>query len=202
MLLSKIFSYLFHPLFMTIFGVFIIFNAGIYNSDLPRQYYQFVYTMVFLCNILLPLAIIASLIFFRKLKDSIIEEQHERLLPLLFTMISFYACYYIVSKLSSSAIVNFFLGSTVLVMAAVLVITFFWKISMHMAGIGGISGLTLFLIYFYQADIVLLLSCVILITGIISSSRLASGSHTILQVIGGYFLGLILVFGFLMKIFH
>lgn len=202
MLFPRITSSLFHPLFMTLFGVFIIFNAGIYASDVPRQYYQFVYMMVILSDILIPLTMIASLIFFRKIKNSLIEDQRDRLLPLIFTTFCFYACYYEVSKYSSSAIINFFLGASVIVLAAVLVITVFWKISMHMAGIGGITGLTLFLMYFYRADIILILCLVILISGIVSSSRLASGSHTILQLIVGYFLGLLLVFGFLMRIAH
>jgi len=202
MLFSRITSTLFHPLFMTLFGIFIIFNVGIYASDIPRQYYQFVYMMVILCNILIPLTMIASLILFRKIKNSEMEEQHDRLLPLIFTTLCFYACYYEVSKYSSSAIINFFLGASVIVLAAILLITVFWKISMHMAGIGGITGLTLFLMYFYRADIILILCLVILISGIVSSSRLASGSHTLLQLIAGYFLGLFLVFGFLMNIAH
>jgi hypothetical protein len=200
MLLLKIASYLFHPLFMTLFGVFIIFNAGIYATNVPHQYYQFVYTMVILCNILLPLTLIAGLILFRKIKNSVIDDKQDRLMPLIFATFCFYSSYFEVSKYSSSAIINLFLGATVIVLAAVLIITIFWKISMHMAGIGGITGLTLFLIYFYNADIIFVLCAVILISGIVSSSRLASGSHTILQLIGGYFLGLILVFSFLMRI--
>jgi hypothetical protein len=202
MLFFKITSYLFHPLFMTLFGVFIIFNAGIYVSDLPHQYYQFVYTMVILCNILLPLTMIASLILFRKIKNSVIDDKNDRLMPLIFATFCFYCCYFEVSKYSSSAVINVFLGYTVIVLATVLIVTIFWKISMHMAGIGGITGLTLFLMYFYSADIIFVLCAVILISGIVLSSRLASGSHTILQLIGGYFLGLILVFSILMRIAH
>jgi hypothetical protein len=69
-----------------------------------------------------------------------------------------------------------------------------------MAGIGGITGLTLFLMQFYRADILFILCIVILITGVISSARLASGSHTLPQLLAGYFLGLALVFGLLIKI--
>jgi hypothetical protein len=197
--LVKISSFLFHPIFMTIIGVFIIFNSGIYSTSIPAQFSHFVYLMVFLCNVLLPLTLIASLIIFKKIKNEIIEEKQERLVPLIFTTICFYTCYYMVSRLSPSIIINRFLGSSVVVLAAVLIITIFWKISMHMAGVGGITGLTLFLIYFYNADILLVLCILILITGIVSTSRLASGSHSIFQLVGGYFLGLSLVFGFLMK---
>jgi hypothetical protein len=56
--------------------------------------------------------------------------------------------------------------------------------------------------YFYSADIIFVLCAVILISGIVLSSRLASGSHTILQLIGGYLLGLIMVFYILMRIAH
>jgi hypothetical protein len=199
MLFAKISSYLFHPIFMTIIGVFIIFNSGIYSTGIPTQFSHYVYLMVFLCNVLLPLTLISSLIIFKKIKNEIIEEKQERLIPLIFTTICFYFCYYMVSRLSPSVIINLFLGSAVVVLVAVLIITVFWKISMHLAGIGGITGLTLFLIHFYNADILLILSILILITGIVATSRLALGSHSIFQLIGGYFLGLVLVFGFLIK---
>jgi hypothetical protein len=155
-----------------------------------------------LCNVMLPLIIIAALIFFKQLKSVTLAEKEERLVPLLFATLCFYACYYMVSKISASELINLFLASSVIVLAGVLIITSFWKISMHMAGIGGITGLILFLMYFYQVDILITLCLVILLTGIISSSRLACRSHSIIQLIAGYFLGFILVFGCMMKRFH
>jgi hypothetical protein len=199
MSLSKIASYVFHPLFMTIIGVFIIFNSGIYTADLPRQYSHFVYLMVFLCNIILPVSIIQSMVYFRKIQDIKIDERHERILPLIFTTTCFYFCYFTVARSSSSAIINLFLFSSTLVLFAIFLVSFFWKISIHMAGIGGVTGLTFFLMQYYRADIIFILCAVILIAGVISSARLASGSHTWLQLLAGYLIGFSLIFGMLIK---
>ncbi len=200
--LSKIAAYLFHPVFMTIVGVFIIFHSGIFTSVLPGQFYRYVYVMVFICTIALPLGILPIMMYYKKIQDTRLDEKNERLLPLAFAMACFYAGYYMISKFSPSDTINFFLLSSVLVLFGIFIVSFFWKISMHMAGIGGVTGLILFLMVIYRVDLIIDLCVALLIAGIISSSRLASDSHSPLQLCAGYLMGFCIVFDVMMKVVH
>jgi hypothetical protein len=196
---SKIVSYIFHPIIMPLMGLVIIFNSGIYESEIPVSYMRFLYLIVFLCNVMLPVSILPVLIYIRHIQNLNIDERNQRVIPLIFASLCFYIGYYLVSRYSHSQLINLFMLSTTTVVVIILLVSLFWKISLHMAGIGGITGLIIILSYLYRADIIYLLAIAILITGIIASARLASGSHNPLQIIAGYLVGLFGVLGIMFQ---
>jgi len=200
MRLSKLISFIFHPIFMPLLGLIIIFHSGVYSVDVPVEYKQFVYLAVILCTILLPLSIIPALIYFKHLQNFTIDKRRERLIPLFFATICFYACYYFVSKLAPVKLVNLFLFSSTVVILLILFVSLFWKISIHMAGIGGLTGMILILSFTYGIDSTIVLSISIFVAGLIASSRLVLQSHSILQLIAGFFTGLLSVLILMMQI--
>jgi hypothetical protein len=193
MFLPKFFSFLFHPVFMPLIGLFIIFNSGIYTESIPVNYSRFLFIIVFLCNVAIPVSIIPALIYVKNLDNINIDDKRQRLIPLFFTAVCFYGGYFIVSRFSHSMLINAFLLSGTLIVSCLFLISFFWKISMHMAGIGGLTGLIIVLSIFYKIDMAIILSTAILITGFIATSRLALSAHSIIEILAGYFLGLIIV---------
>lgn len=178
---------------MPVIGLFIIFNSGIYSESIPINYSRFLFLIVFLCDVILPLSILPALIYLKHLDNVNMDEKRQRLIPLFFTTICFYGGYFIVSKFSHSMLINAFMLSASVIVFGLLFISLFWKISMHMAGIGGLTGLIIVLSTLYQIDMVLMLSAAILIAGTIATSRLAMNAHSILQVFSGYILGISVV---------
>lgn len=79
------------------------------------------------------------------------------------------------------------------------IITYFWKISLHMIGLGGLLAYILLLLfvrglqYGLPSEIDILLSSVILLSGIVGSARLYLCAHTPAQVYVGYIVGFLLV---------
>jgi len=197
---ANLISYLFHPIFMTILGVLIIFNSGIYISEIPAEYKRYILTIVFLCDILIPLTLIPALYLFKNIQHITLNERRERIIPLFFSTVCFYIGYYLVSRFAAIRVVNLFLFSGVVLLLVILLISVFWKISLHMAGLGGITGLILILSYSYVLDMTVFLSAAILISGIVGTARLALNSHSLLQIVTGYAAGLLIVFGFLMQL--
>jgi hypothetical protein len=193
MFIPKFFSFLFHPVFMPVIGLFIIFNSGIYSESIPINYSRFLFLIVLLCDVLLPISILPAIIYMKHLDNVNMDEKRQRSIPLFFTAICFYAGYYIVSKFSHSMLINAYMLSATVTVFCLLLISLFWKISMHMAGIGGLTGLIIVLSTVYQIDMVLILSAAILIAGTIATSRLAMNAHSILQVFTGYLLGIMVV---------
>ena len=193
MFIPRFFSYIFHPVFMPLIGLFIILNSGIYSETIPANYSRFLLLIVFICDVLLPLSIIPALIYLKHLDNIYIDEKKQRLIPLFFTTICFYIGYYVIDKFTHSILINYFLLSATVVVLGILLISLFWKISIHMAGIGGLTGLIIILSKSYHIDMVILLCAAILITGTIASSRLALGTHTIFETFAGYIFGLAVI---------
>ncbi len=84
--------------------------------------------------------------------------------------------------------------ATIIAISIALAITFFWKISMHMIGIGGLTGAILALSLRFGIDAWMIFTVVLLISGLLGSSRLFLNAHTPAQVHTGYLLGTVVVF--------
>ena len=69
-------------------------------------------------------------------------------------------------------------------------ISYFWKISIHMAGMGGITGLLFMLCHQLDCNLFVPISLAIFFSGLVGSSRLIAGSHKPAQIYVGYLLGL------------
>lgn len=76
------------------------------------------------------------------------------------------------------------------------VVNFFWKISAHMAGIGGLIGLLCKINNYGDGVFDLMpIICVMIITaGILGTSRIAMERHTLWQVIAGVLNGFLCVY--------
>ena len=184
---------------MPLLGILIIFNSGIYLSDVPFEFKRMVYAIVLLCTLVLPLTILPALYFFRMINEITIDERRQRLIPLFFSAICFYMAYYLVGRFSSVQLVNSFLFAGVVVVMVILFISLVWKISIHMAGIGGIVALIGILSVGFTIDMTFFLCTAILLAGIIGTARLALNTHSFLQVLSGFLVGLLLVCGLMLN---
>jgi len=193
--LARVFSYIFHPLFMPFLGVYIIFNSGIYVADIPFEFKKYIYTFVLLCTVVLPLTLISALYVLKMIQKFTLVERQERMIPLIFTVICYYIGYFLLSRYSPVKPINIFLFSSVLVVLTSLLISLFWKISIHMAGAGGIIALVLIIGIAYTSDMTMPLSLILLMGGVVATSRLALKAHSPAEIIAGFLLGFFLVGG-------
>ena len=84
--------------------------------------------------------------------------------------------------------------ATLMAIYVALIITFFWKISMHMIGIGGLAGAMMALSFRFGLDLWLLFSVIILASGLLGVARLQLKAHSPSQVYVGFVLGFLIVF--------
>lgn len=193
--LARVFSYVFHPVFMPFLGVLIIFNSGIYIADIPFEFKKYIYTFVLLCTLILPLTLISALYLLKYIQKFTLQQGQERVIPLIFTTICYYLGYFLLSRYSPVKLINVFLFSSVLVVLTGLLISLFWKISIHMAGAGGITALVLIVGIGYSSDMTLPMSLILMMGGVIATSRLALRAHSPIEIIAGFLLGFLLVGG-------
>jgi hypothetical protein len=194
---SKIISVIFHPLFVPTLGLFLLFSIGDNVHYVPFQVKRIVYIAVFVSSCLLPLSITPLLFILKKIKSMKMETRRERLLPMFITGMFFITGYYFLSLISviPVLILNYIIATIITIFIA-LGITYFWKISIHMTGMGGLSGGLLAFAYLYVLDIHIIFSALVIISGLLGTARLYLQAHTPAQVYAGYTLGFFTVFSY------
>ena len=189
---ARITSGIFHPLLIPSLGFLLLFNSGFYFALLPLNVMKFMFLVVFLSTGFLP-ALSIGMLALNPRFDRNMEKSTDRVLPFMISSIFYYVGYLILKRLPVFPIYNFFLLASILVQVALLVISMRWKISAHSAAIGGLVGAFFTLSFRMDANPLWILVVLILIAGLVGSSRLILGKHTGAQVYTGFLLGLIIM---------
>ncbi|MGQ1945691.1 PAP2 family protein [Geofilum sp. OHC36d9] len=190
--LSRIISFLFHPMLMPLLGIFIIFNSGTHLSFLSFDAQRVIYITVLLATLILPASLLPLFYQFRIIQTFNMQTARERLLPLVVTAVFNYLGLVLLRKMGLSGVINHFLFASLLAITISAIITTFWKISLHMLGIGGIVGLIIALSIRYNLDLTLYLILLLMVAGITASARLELGAHKPSQIYTGFLLGVII----------
>ena len=196
-LFSKLLSIVFHPLLMPTIGLFLIFNIGSHITYIPIQVKRVVYVAVFVSSCLLPISLIPMLLALKQIKTIYMKSRSERVWPMFITGLFFFAGYYFLSLIHAvPAFILKYISATIITIYASLLITFYWKVSIHMVGIGGLAGGLLAFAFMLGIDIHLLMSLIIAVAGLVGVARLYLKAHNPAQVYAGFMLGFVLVFTF------
>jgi uncharacterized membrane protein len=187
--IANILSYLAHPLLIPMLGLLVISNSGTYAADLDQRFTQFIYLSVFILTLMVPAGLIPLFIYSGLTKNIHFSEKRERLIPLYITFIFYLAAYLLIKKLPISQVYQKFLFAACLSILLVLMISYFWRISLHLVGWGGLIGLVFSLSILFDKDLMLFLILSILLTGSIGFARLRLDAHTPLQIYSGFLVG-------------
>ncbi len=191
--IAKIISVLFHPVLIPTLGLFLLLNSGFYFSMLSWEAKRFVLLVVFFTTCILPMLSVAIMAFNPKFNIDM-PENRDRILPLASSSIFYYLGFVLLSKVRAVPDFKMFMVATVLVIIALLVISFKWKISTHMAAIGGLTG-TLFALSFRSGlNPVYSILIVVLVSGLVGTARLILKKHDIWQLLAGYGLGFLVLY--------
>jgi len=194
--MAQFVSYLFHPLFISSYVMaFLIFAHPIAFSDYDHKTRVLRFLTIAGNNILFPL--FAVFMMWRLdlfVKSMFLRTEKERIVPYLIAMIFYWWTWYLFKNFSDPSspqvAINFLAGSFVALVAAFLCNIYF-KISIHTVALG--CALMFFFLFSFTNDYAsgLYLSIVLLITGIVASSRLLLGEHSPFEVWSGLVVGML-----------
>jgi membrane-associated phospholipid phosphatase len=117
------------------------------------------------------------------------KNHKERIIPYFITFLLLYIAHVIIKKLPLDYFYSTYLFAASISVLLVIIISYFWKISTHMVGIGGFTGLILSLSLRMTANLLGILIIAIIVAGILGTSRLKLNAHNPSQVYMGYILG-------------
>jgi membrane-associated phospholipid phosphatase len=190
-------SWVAHPLLMPTFLFVLLktFVPGILEPMGSRVSY-YVLLLIFITTFLIPVLSLLGLRGSGSIARIKLENRRDRLLPFSFiTLFYFITAYLFRVKLDINPMLQEMLISISVIVLLVTLITFFWKVSIHAAGAGGLAGFILALTYLYPDQrLYLPFAGILIISGIILSSRLKLNAHSPGEVYVGFMVGLAISF--------
>lgn len=193
--LAKAISILFQPLLIPTYTLIILFSLNNYLSLLvPPQAKQILMWMVFLSTFVLPLMFILIMYKRGMINTLNMDRKEERVFPLIITGVFYFLAYYIIYQTRLDMIYQrLFLGSALLICIA-FIVSFYWKISMHMIGVGGLLGALIGINLIAYVDLTVFIMLSVFVCGLVGFARLKLKAHTPSQVYVGFFAGFLLMF--------
>lgn len=183
-------AYLFHPLLMPVLGCFIYYYVT------PRFVEQELLNSRILSVGILTVFIPIVLFFLLKtlgLVDSIhLREVKERKYPLMLQSLLLLAIIKMVfTNYDDPELYYFFVGILLSSIAALIMVLFSIKISLHQMGIAGVTMFVIALSIHFKVNLLLVISALLFINGWVASSRLYTSSHTYMELLLGLLFGVI-----------
>ncbi|MBE9510091.1 MAG: PAP2 family protein [Bacteroidetes bacterium] len=197
-LAAKIISIIFHPMFMPVYGILILFNSGIFLSYLPGPVKRIVIIIIVVNTIILPLSLVPFYLSQKVIKSIHVITSRERIIPLTMNSIFFYLGFYLLNRLQVPDLIKTYFLASFSVVVVSLFVSLKWKISIHMIGIGGLTGAIISLSLYLGVDMKAVWMGLILCSGLIGFARLELNRHTPAQVYSGFLTGLLVAGGVMM----
>ena len=187
---ARITSIVFTP-FSIPFLAFLVLFLFSYLRIMPILYKGIVLGIVYCFTILTPTI---TIFLFRKINGFArqeLSERKKRYVPILLTIISYVFCLLMMRKLNIPWYMTGIIFVSLVISIICILVNLKWKLSEHMAGMGGIIGGLVSFSALFSYNPVVWLCLFILIAGILGSARIVLGHHTLGEVLSGFVVGLV-----------
>ena len=190
--ISRIASFIFHPLLMTVLSVVVLHKLapGKFLPLLPREFGQWIkellmYTVVF------PFISILLLRLSGLISNARMHDARDRILPLIATMIFYIFAYCLFAYKHHAPVLlqSLLLGSSCAIVI-LFIVNLFYKVSVHTTAAAILPGMAIVLILDHEVNITLTLIFALLIALFVGIIRWLLGAHTIGQIVLGYIVGI------------
>ena len=145
--------------------------------------------MVALMTIGFPITSVLLLLRTGMLTDLTMPTRQERIAPYAMTLAYYGMAWYLLGRSPLHPAAVALATGAFLSLFATLVITFRWKISAHMVGIGGALGAMIGLQLAHGVSLFVPIAALIVIAGALGTARLIDGDHTPAQIYAGVLVG-------------
>ena len=189
-LTARVISMVFTPFYLPIVGLMALFFLS-YLSLMPTAYKLQVLTLVYFFTILLPTVLIH---LYRKYNGwNLIELGHreKRMVPYVISILCYFFCVYIMDLLHIPHFMGTIVSAALAIQIVCALINVWWKISTHTSAIGGVAGALFVFGELFGFNPVWWLCLVMILAGLMGTSRMILRQHSLAQVVAGFWVGVI-----------
>ena len=196
--LAHIVSAVLQPLIMPSLVFYVALFHIDNSSNLTEKGQWTIISLIFLTTCLIPVCTVLMFRFTKVIKDLQMTNRRDRILPFLFISVFYILLTYLFHQ---QLPLNQLMSASLIAMTAVVIatnlITFFWKISAHSAGVTGLVAFTIIYSAKFAGSNSLLLPMIgaISMMGIVMWARLYLNAHKPSEIIGGAVLGFSVCYG-------
>jgi len=187
-LFANIISFVFHPLLMITLGVILVLSST-YLAFLPMNVKLFIIFGSLLSTVIIPTVFVLLMRKSGAISDIDITNRKERIVPyFIFLFLTIVYLFLIYKLLLPFWFIGMIMGA-IFALIISLCINFYWKISVHGVGIGGLLGCVMGVSHLLLVNPYQLFMIVIIIAGFVAMSRIYLDRHTPMQAYAGICLG-------------
>lgn len=196
--LYKIITIIFQPLLVPTYGMTLLMKMDVF-TDIYTEFWRWVAIIgTFVFTGLLPAVPVLLLMKRGEVHDVFISKREERTMPYLFSFMAYVFWSLFMWRtlrfdLDFKFIIAIGIGSAISIFI-IMFINFKWKISAHVAGMGGLTGAVFGVSYRLAINPVWLFIIVLTVSAIVALSRIELKAHTPAQTLAGFAIGFIAVF--------
>lgn len=192
-LAARILSMIFTPFYLSLVGLIALFTFSYLNLA-PWGYKLRVLGMVYLFTILLPTLLIR---FYRMYHGWTLVElgrKEKRMVPYVISIFCYTLCYSFMEMSRIPHFMNIILMAALAIQILCAIVNIWWKISTHTAAIGGVAGALQAFAILFNFNPTWWLCVVIIVGGMVGTSRMVLRQHTLWQVVAGFLAGMLTAF--------
>jgi len=192
MAIPRLISIILHPIFIPIISFYLSIKMVPDLDFTIANYQNYILLILIICTIMLPVLCMLFLIKFDVISSLEMTKRQERPIPLLLTGGFLILSLKLTEKLLifTPVLKKELVGAIIIILLA-SIISKFWKISLHMLGVGGLIGVLVSLQYLY-GGLSSMIIYFMLIAGITAMARIYLKAHNHSQIYVGFIVGFII----------
>jgi len=192
-LAARIMSMIFTPFYLPMVGLVALFFFS-YMRVLPIFYKIIIILMVYLFTVLMPTVLIHLYRRYQGWTPFELGQKERRAVPYIISILCYFACLYIMEYRNVPRYITIVLICALIIQMLCALINIKWKISTHTAAIGGITGALLAFANIFFFNPIWWLCLMLILSGMVGTSRMILRQHSLAQVCAGFGLGFIVAF--------
>ncbi len=191
---ARIFSYLFHPLFIPVYVIlFLVYELRLF-PDRDDWGKKLVIIQFLVSYTLLPLITIMLMKALGFVQSIQLKTQKDRILPYVVCEIFYFWGWYVSKNLHYPDLVIMFTLAVFLACSVGLIMNSYLKISMHGIAVGTLSAFVIIAGITTGIQLGFFITIAVLIAGITCTSRLIDSNHSTAEIYAGFLMGAFMQF--------
>ena len=183
-------SYIFHPIWMPFLGS--LFYFFITPRFFPMPLVKAKLLAIAITTLFIPIVFYFLLKNLGKARSWFLSDVRERRWPLFFfVLLMGLNLYQILDPFNYPALYYFFVGILFSALSGFFLSLFRVKISLHMVGLSGLLMFVMAVSIYFRINLIFSIAFLIAALGLTATSRLIFKAHTLIEIILGFFIGLL-----------
>ena len=178
-------SWVLHPFLLPIYMMALLLTMTTFANFSPTVKFYLLW-VVALYAVIIPVLSLGVLRSLGRISDYRVDDRRERMLPLLIGALCYILCAVTVAKIPSAVFLRKFMLAAACCELLCLGVSFYWKISLHLTGMGAVVALLVVMNVVGVGNMMVPLVAAVLCAGALASARLYLGCHNGRQVLAGF----------------